>query len=247
MKAKKKIIFFIPARAGSQRVKKKNMVLIGKNPLLYYKIKSCLASKLGRVIVSTDSKTIANYAKKKGAEVPFMRPKMYSNSKASTIAALIDFVRYLKFKEKKLPDFIALLPPTNPFLKSESIKRAFLKLKNNRNYNSIISYVRANEHPFLYIDLRNKIKFNILKFKGHKYSDFERTQDWPEAYMASSALRISKISFLLKYIKNKNPIFNLKPFDMKKCLGYEISKKESFDINNKRDFKLANFFLKSNF
>ena len=68
---KKKLLIVIPARSGSTRVKNKNMKRLGSIPLLGHKIKTCIKSQVGRVIVSTNSRKIANYAKKLGAEVPF--------------------------------------------------------------------------------------------------------------------------------------------------------------------------------
>ena len=65
----------IPARSGSKRVKNKNMKFLKRTPLLGRKIKSCLKSKIGNIVVSTDSKKIAKCAKKLGAKVPFLRSK----------------------------------------------------------------------------------------------------------------------------------------------------------------------------
>ena len=49
----------------------------------------------------------------------------------------------------------------------------------------------------------HKGKLMILKMvienwghhEGHKYSDFERTQDWPPIHVQTPALKISKISY----------------------------------------------------
>ena len=80
MKNKNNLLILIPARAGSKRVRNKNMKLLKKTPLLGHKIKSCMKSNIGKVVVSTDSKKIAKYARKLGAEVPFLRSKKYSSS-----------------------------------------------------------------------------------------------------------------------------------------------------------------------
>ena len=83
----KKNIIFIPARVGSTRVRNKNIQKIGNETLLSRKIKICLKAKIGDVIVSTNSPKIKKYAEKLGAKCPFLRPKIYSSSKASTISA----------------------------------------------------------------------------------------------------------------------------------------------------------------
>ncbi len=69
-----KPICIIPARKGSKRIKNKNIKLFAGKPLISYVIKIAKKSKLfSRIIVTTDSKKIANIAKNNGAEVPFIR------------------------------------------------------------------------------------------------------------------------------------------------------------------------------
>ena len=112
--------------------------------------------------------------------------------------------------------------------------------KKNKNINSIIAYAEASDHPFTFVNLKKKLLFNIFKYKGSIYSDFERTQDWPKAYIGSAALKITKSSYFLKYLHEQSPLFNIKTFDLKKTIGVKISKKENFDINNKDDLIYAN-------
>ena len=92
------LIIFIPARSGSTRVKNKNLQKIGKLSLLEHKIKICKSLKIGKVVVSTNSKKIAKLSIKNGAEIPFLRPKKYSTSKASTVSAILHYLRFLKKK-----------------------------------------------------------------------------------------------------------------------------------------------------
>lgn len=237
---KRKLYILIPARSGSTRIKNKNLKPVGGVTLLERKIKTAIKSKIGKVFVSTNCKKIAKISKSLGAEVPFLRPKVYSNSKSSTISCVLHFIRFLRKKKIHLPEYLAVLPVTNPFLKVSSIKSAFYKIQREKKYNSIISYRESSEHPFLFVKKNKKLFFDIIKYEGYKYSDFERTQDWPKAYIASSALKISKIQYFNKYIKNKNPYFNKKTFDYKNCLGLKIKNIESIDINDQFDLNFAN-------
>ena len=148
-----------PARSGSKRIKNKNLIKLGNLPLLGHKIKSCINSKIGKVIVSTDSMKIAKYAKRLGAEVPFLRPKKYSTSRASTMSCVLHLMRHLVNNKIKLPNYIAVLPATNPFLKTSSIRNAFRKLIKNKKYNSINSYTDSPIHPFLIIKNKKKNYF----------------------------------------------------------------------------------------
>lgn len=91
--------------------------------------------------------------------------------------------------------------------------------------------------------LLKKLIFNIFKHEGYIYSDFERTQDWPNSYIGSVALKITKTSFYLKYLKNRSSTFGIKTFNIKNTIGIKISKKESFDIKDKNNLLYANNFL----
>tara|TARA_Y100000590_G_C15209327_1_gene821831 strand:- start:15 stop:674 length:660 start_codon:yes stop_codon:yes gene_type:complete len=216
------------------------MKLIKKIPLLGHKIKSCLKSNVGSVIVSTDSKKIANYSAELGAKVPFLRPKKYSSSRSSTMSCVLHLLRFYLTRKISLPKYIGILPATNPFLKSSTIKIAFRKLQKNKRYSSILSFTNSSEHPFLVIKNRKKIIFDIINYSGHYYSDFERTQDWPPSIICSPAIKITKTSYFLKFIKNKSPFIQKKCFDMNSCMGVSITKKESFDINDNNDLRIAN-------
>jgi len=81
-----KILGLIPARAGSQRVKNKNIRDLGGKPLITYTIQAALKSKLiDKVVVSTDSDEIAQIARNYGTEVPFMRSSELSNLNSTEI------------------------------------------------------------------------------------------------------------------------------------------------------------------
>ena len=238
------ILYIIPARSLSKRVKNKNIKDLGKIPLLGHKIKACLKTKTGKVIVSTDSKKLANYAKKMGAQVPFLRPKKYSSSKATMMSCVLHLLSYYRKNSIKLPDYIATMPPTYPFLKANSIVKAFNKLKLNKKFSSLCAYTKSYDHPYSFVKNKKKLNFNLIKYEGYKLSDFERTQDYPAAFILSGAIRITRISYFLKYIKNTSPKISNYVIDFKSCLGFKLSKREAYDINDYNDFDIAEFLEK---
>ena len=70
---------FIFARGGSKGIKDKNIKNFCGKPLIAWSIEMIKSLNLvEKLIVSTDSKKIANIAKFYGAEVPFARPKYLS-------------------------------------------------------------------------------------------------------------------------------------------------------------------------
>ena len=75
-------IGIILARAGSKRIKNKNIKTFFGKPLIYYSIETAKKTKIfDKIYVSTDSKKIKNIAEKYGAIVLKLRPKKYSSDK----------------------------------------------------------------------------------------------------------------------------------------------------------------------
>ena len=65
-------IAIIPARAGSKRIKNKNIKIFKGKPMVAWTIIAAKKSKIfNHILVSTDSKKISKIAVKYGAEVPF--------------------------------------------------------------------------------------------------------------------------------------------------------------------------------
>tara|TARA_B100001063_G_C16668284_1_gene504844 strand:- start:245 stop:1021 length:777 start_codon:yes stop_codon:yes gene_type:complete len=238
-------VIFIPARTGSTRVPNKNIQKIGGQTLLSRKIKTCLKADIGEVVVSTNCPKIKKYSEKLGAKCLFLRPKIYSTSRASTISAILHYLRFLKEKDENIPHSITICPATNPFLKSININLGYKKFINSK-FNSLSAVTNPETHPFSFVKLTNKINYNIFKVNGFKWTDLERTQDWPEAFVACAALRITRSSYFMKYIDKKSPRFNKKTCDPNSTTFHKISNLESFDINEKFDIQLANFLNKKN-
>jgi len=89
----------IPARGGSKRIPKKNIKEFCGKPLIAYSIEVAKKSNLfDKIVVSTDSKEIAEVAKKYGAEVQ-MRPDELAND----YVGLDKVIEYVLDKNIKLP------------------------------------------------------------------------------------------------------------------------------------------------
>jgi len=85
-------IAIIPARGGSKRIPKKNIIDFCGRPMIAWTIEAALQSEIfDQVLVSTDSEEIAEIAIKWGASVPFLRAENcddYVPVSDATISAL---------------------------------------------------------------------------------------------------------------------------------------------------------------
>ena len=106
----------IPARAGSKSVKNKNLRIFHNKPLIAWTIEQAIASQVSRVVVTTNSEEVRDVAIDYGAEVPYLRSEELSNDTIAIEPVIIDLLNYLKSNEEYIPDCVALLMPTSPFM-----------------------------------------------------------------------------------------------------------------------------------
>ena len=232
-------VIFIPVRSGSTRIKNKNLQKINGISLLKKKILNCKKSAIGKIVISSNSDKILNEASKiKNVEI-FKRNKKYATSKASTISTILEYLRNLRKKKLPIPKFITITPVTNPFLKYETLRLGYKKIKKNKNLSSVIGITECSEHPFLSVVVGSKLRFNLFKINGKKGSDFERSQDVPKSYIQSASFRISKTTYFLKFISEKSPTFSKPNFNENSCGYIKIKQIENFDINTADDLRLA--------
>ena len=126
-------IAIIPARGGSKRIEHKNIQDFNGKPLVAYSIQAAIDSNLfDEVVVSTDDKAIADVALKYGASVPFLRDKNLSDDFTGTDAVTLDAVKKMEQLRSVSYDFFACIYATAPLLKSEFLKEAYAKFKEQK-------------------------------------------------------------------------------------------------------------------
>ena len=119
-----KSIAIITARGGSKRIPKKNIKEFCGKPIIAYSIKAAIDSKIfDEVMVSTDSKEIAEIAKKYGASVPFMRSEELSGDNATTDDTLLEVLNEYKTMGKEFT-YMCCIYPTAPFVTPQKLKSA---------------------------------------------------------------------------------------------------------------------------
>lgn len=82
-------IAIIPARGGSKRIPRKNILPFAGKPMIGYAIEAALCSPVvERVLVTTDDAAIADIARDLGAEVPFARPADLADDHTPTVPVI---------------------------------------------------------------------------------------------------------------------------------------------------------------
>jgi len=234
---KGKNIAVIPARGGSKGVPHKNIRLIKGFPLIAYSIAACKLSKtVQRVIVSTDDETIAQIAKKFGAEVPFLRPKKYASDISGDIEFINHLIDWLTENEGSVPELLLHIRPTTPLREAKIIDEAMLCLDKDKEATSLRSAHKAPESPFKWFlkDEKGYFQSLITKIENDKLN--EARQQFPMAYIPDGYIDILKTEHILetgllhgdKIIAFESPMcIEVDTEDELELLEFQIEKKGS--------------------
>lgn len=118
------IIAIIPARGGSKRIPRKNLLPIAGLPMVAHSILHARRSQLvSAVYVSTDDEEIASVARAYGAEV-IWRPPEIADDQATSESALIHVLDERVRRGLVDPDLLVFLQCTSPVRRPDDIDRA---------------------------------------------------------------------------------------------------------------------------
>ena len=190
-----RILAIIPARSGSKGVPGKNIKLLGGKPLIHYTIASAIkASLLNDIIVSTDTREIANVAAQAGVEVPFLRPQDLASDTSSSVDVVIHVVNELAAKGKNY-DAICLLQPTTPFRQNGFIDKAIEKFK-KANTDSLVSVLPVPDefNPHWIFEVNESGTLSIAT--GEK-EIIRRRQDLPKTFYRDGSIYLTLTKTLL--------------------------------------------------
>lgn len=198
-----KILGIIPARGGSKGIKRKNIKLLGRKPLIQYTIESAKASrKLSNIILSSDDQEIITICNKLGLDVPFVRPEELAKDDTPTIEVIKHALDYYENREFFF-DAVCLLQPTTPFRNNHLIDRAINSFFEN-DYDSSISVreVPSEFNPHWVFENHN----SLLKLSTGEQNIISRRQELPKAYHRDGAVYLTKT----EVIKESNSLFGEK-------------------------------------
>lgn len=216
------MIAIIPARSGSKRLPGKNLKLLNGKPLIAYTIEEALKSKyITKVIVSTDSKEIADIAKGFGAIIPGLRPNFLSTDMATTNDVIAYTMNLLENEFNEIFTECILLQPTSPLRNSTHINDA-IELFMEKEAQAVISMTKEH-HPISW----------------HKYIS-------EEGILEKTEFSTNKISYYPNgaiYVLSKNTIVT-GDYYTSKTYGYIMDRESSCDIDTQDDWDYAHFIIK---
>ncbi len=222
-----KILVIIPARAGSKRIKNKNIRKINGKPLIYWTIKYAKKNvKNDDIVVSSDSKIIHKISADE--KIKFLkRPKNISGDNAKVYFAIVHVLK--KIDSLKKYKYIALLQPTSPLRPKNMIFNAIKILEKNKSFQNLIHLEKTN-YKIGSISKKNEWK--------PLYNPVLRGQDITNQFRPSGCL----------FLYSRKNFENYKNFLKRKNYGFiQNEKKETVNIDNEEDFIKLKFLLQNNY
>jgi CMP-N,N'-diacetyllegionaminic acid synthase len=226
----KTILCIILARGGSKGVPGKNIKDLNGKPLIYYTIKSIQEAGIyDRVILSTDSISIAEVALKYGVEVPFMRPSYLSTDSANALDAVQHALKWVESNDK-VYDYVQYIFPTAPLRTSVDLLNGVNTLL-NKDADMVISVCKT-DHPAQWMNTLsndNSLK-NFIKLEFRQINN----QALPATYRINGSI----------YVARWEIFFNKLDWFKQETVAYIMSRKNSIDIDTEFDFLMAEFLIK---
>lgn len=224
------VVGLVPARAGSRRVKGKNIRPLGGHPLIAYTIETALASGIFEtVLVSTDSPLIAEVARHYGAEVPFLRPAEFAGELSPDIEWIEDTLRRLAAAGRRF-DCFSILRPTSPFRTPETLRRAWREFLAEEGVDSLRAVERCRQHPGKMWIVRGRRMLPLLPL-GPAEQPWHSSQypSLPEVYVQNASLEIAWTRV----------VFEGRTIAGHVLLPFFTQGLEGFDINDAREWRYA--------
>ena len=227
----KNLLALVPARGGSKRLKRKNILPFLGEPLIAWTIKAGLKSSfIDRLIVSTEDPEISKVSMKWGADVPFVRPTELATDTTETIDVVFDVLKQLENGGERF-EYLLLLQPTSPLRTVDHINEA-IELLQAKKADSVVGVCEV-DHP---VEWTAIIPDDLSM--GAFFSDANiatRSQDCPTRYRINGAIYLVRISRLL----TEGSLFLRSG-----AYAYKMDRLHSMDIDTHEDFVLAEFLLK---
>lgn len=218
-------VAIIPARGGSKRIPRKNIVVFEGLPLIGHAIQ--VAKDCGlfeKIIVTTDDEEISNIAIQFGAEVPRLRSNTLSDDFTSTVDVIADAIGE-EWLGNWMPEFVCCIYPATPLLMPNHIIAGYEKIiQGEQSYVfPAVSFSEPIERSFKL----NKEGRIILNYPNNTLT---RTQDLQKSFFDAGQFYWGSYQTWSQKVTIHND----------NSIAIPYSKLELIDIDNIEDLIMAN-------
>jgi CMP-N-acetylneuraminic acid synthetase len=213
----KDILAIIPIRAGSQRVKNKNIRPFADTNLLEIKLKTLLQIDRIDIVVNTDCPKAIEISSKYNIEI-HKREEYYASSECTNS----EFFKHIAENTSSNYKYLMYIPVTSPLIKIETINNVIDEFY-KRNNDSVNTTTLIKHHLWLN---NNPLNYDV--------SNSPNSQNLPNIHCINYGVNILSRDLMIerKNIIGYNPKFIV------------LDQYESMDIDTLFDFQISEFLYK---
>jgi len=222
----------IPARGGSKRIPKKNIVDVAGQPMICWPISELLkVFDEHQVIVSTDDDEIAFVAQQAGARAPFRRPRKLSGDYVATMPVIQHSLEWYE-DEKACVEFVLVVYPTALGIGSDDILNAYSLLADDVHCDMVMS---ALSYPF-------PIQRAVFESPDDTYIKMFQ----PEFFGTRSQDLVATFHDAGQfYLFRADAIKNGKELPHANVRKYQLKRKDIVDIDTPEDLEFARLMMEA--
>ena len=225
-----KTLGIIPARGGSKRVPQKNKRILAGKPLICWILEEAVkASKLDKIVVSSDDQDILKIVGSYPKVLPILRPNDISGDQSLAIEYVRHSLGILENSDDEKYDQIVILQPSSPLTKVKDID-ATIQLLETSGADTSVSVVKLDHaiHPAKLKVMENDLLLPYIEEEKGRMASHEL----PEIYVRNCSV----------YATTRDTIDRGEIIGPD-CRGYVMSREDSVDINDEFDFLMAEFLI----
>ncbi len=223
-------LIVIPARGGSKRLPRKNVLPLAGKPLIRHSIDIALECKVfGEILITTDDSEIAEISREaKSVTIDDRSPDLASDT-TKVIDVMLEICGREKVRESF--DIIGMLLPTCPLRASDDLLKGFSMLTEDTD--AVVSFTEYEFSPVCAVSIAKGDIMKPVYEPSPLITGNTRTQDQVPMYRPNGG-------FFFSWISSLN---NLKSFYTGQVRGHVMPRSRSIDIDTEEDFALAEWTL----
>jgi len=225
-------IIVIPARGGSKRLPRKNLLPLDGKPLIRHAVDVAKgAGPFGSILISTDDREVASCVSDIEDVIVEDRDRRLSGDKVKVVDVILELCNRPNVIENF--DIVGMLLPTCPLRSTEDVRSGFEMM--DENIDAVISFTNYEFSPLCAVSLNNANEMKAIYEPSPLITGKTRSQDQAPTYRPNGA-------FFFTWIKS---LARLKSFYSGKVKGYVMPRSRSFDIDDREDFALAEWVIQN--
>lgn len=184
----------VVARAASKRLPLKNLRPLLGHPLVAWSLRAALASRLDRVILSTEDARIAEVGHAYGAETRYRRPMALAEDFAGSEEIAEHALDWAEQDEGSKYDVVAILQPTTPFVETATIDSCLEEVQVEGCMGCITA--RPSAEPPAWLFSTDAQGFASPWLEGEVRGEREHTQFLEKLYIPTGAVYANRVDVI---------------------------------------------------